>query len=146
MRWSHLPVRVHYALKSLCCLARAQGPVRAHELAECAGIPPAQAAKILYLLTWGGFVCSRRGSKGGFWLRRPPHRIRVRDVMEFFHPPASRRGKDSDDPILQAWQETAASSQQSFEQLTLAELVGERPAGQFFKGLAEHEDRWPFCP
>ncbi|MFQ5928049.1 MAG: Rrf2 family transcriptional regulator, partial [Terriglobia bacterium] len=62
----------------------------ARELARCAEIPPAQAAKILYLLTWAGFVSSRRGFKGGFWLRVPARHIRVKDVMEFFHPPVER--------------------------------------------------------
>lgn len=146
MAWPHLPKRVHYALKGLCCLAQAEGPVRAHELARRAGIPPAQAAKILYLLTWGGFVSSRRGSSGGFWLRLPAHSIRVRDVMAFFHPPAHYGGRESNDPVLQVWQETAASSHRTFEQLTLADLTGQGKVAHPFRGLTSEEGDWPFSP
>ena len=142
MVWPALPKRVQYALQALTCLARAQSPVRAHELAECAGIPPTQAAKILYLLTWGGFVSSRRGSQGGFWLRIPADSIRVRDVTEFFHPPRDGKDKPSDDPILQLWHELAASSYRTFEELTLAELMAGRPP----QPLLGPEDNWPFCP
>lgn len=146
MPWPHLPKRVHYALKALACLAGAQTPLRASELAECSEIPPAQAAKILYLLTWGGFVRSRRGSKGGFWLRVPPHRIRVQEVMEFFHPPVDDRGEESSDPILRVWRETAASSHGAFERLTLADLLSEDKAPVAFRGLVNPENNWPFCP
>ncbi|MFQ5927266.1 MAG: RrF2 family transcriptional regulator [Terriglobia bacterium] len=132
--WLQLPKRVVYSLKALCCLACRQGPVRTWEVSQCAGIPPAETGKILYLLTWGGFVRSRRGSKGGFWLRLPPHRIRVRDVLEFLHPPVNRTPRDSNDAILRLWQETAASARQAFEELTLADLVGEHsPAEPFVK-------------
>ena len=140
-----LSKRVHDALKGLCCLARAHRPVRAHEVAQCAGIPPAQAAKMLYLLTWKGFLGSRRGSKGGFWLRVPADRIRVRDVVEFFHPPVDRR-VDRRDPVLRVWRETAGSSHQAFEQLTLADLLAGGKAAQPLRALLSPEGDWPLCP
>ncbi|MFQ5926384.1 MAG: RrF2 family transcriptional regulator [Terriglobia bacterium] len=146
MPWLRLPKRVHYALKSLCWLARAEKPVRAHELAHRLTIPPAEAAKVLYLLTWAGFVSSRRGSKGGFWLRLPAHNIRVEDVIAFFHPPADHGGKDSNDPVLQVWQDTAAPSHRAFAQLTLADLLEERKTPHPFRGLASPEGDWAFCP
>ncbi len=139
------PKRVLYSLKALCCLARMQGPMRASELARCTGIPPAQAAKILYLLTWGGFVCSRRGSKGGYWLRVPAERIRVQEVMEFFHPPADRGRENSPDPILQVWHEMAGVGHRAFAQLTLANLAGDSEPARPFRALLNPEGDWPAC-
>lgn len=146
MPWLHLPKRVHYALMALCCLARAGSPVRAHQLAACSGIPSAQAAKILYLLTWAGFVSSRRGSKGGFWLRLPADRIRVRDVLQFFHPPRDRSGNDPNDSVLQVWNEIAASSHQTFEELSLADLLGDGKARESFRTLLSTGSDLPLCP
>jgi Rrf2 family protein len=135
--WLVLPTRVHYALQGLCYLARHPGPVRARELARDEKIPAAQAAKLLYLLTWGGFVRSRRGSNGGFWLERPAESIRVREVIAFFHPPAGRSGK-SRDAVIRVWNDAVALGRSAFEQLTIAELISKnkslaavrsRPAG-----------------
>jgi Rrf2 family protein len=125
VRLPYMPKRVHHALQCLICLAEAQGPLRASELARVTGIPPAHAAKILYLLTWGGFVSSRRGSKGGFWLRVPSDRIRVQDVAEFFDPPPDESTKNIDDSILLVLQEKVGTGRGVFDKLTLANLVRE---------------------
>ncbi len=124
MVWLGLPKRVRYSLESLCCLAVALVPVRAREVARRTGIPPAEAAKILYLLGWGGFVSSRRGSKGEFWLRKPPGRIRIGDVVKFLSFPRDP-GTKRNDPVLQVWEQTAASSQEAFNRFTLEDLVKE---------------------
>ena len=89
MLCSDLPQRIYESLKTLCCLASATGPLRAHEIAAADDLPPAQTAKILQLMTWAGFVKSRRGTKGGFWLARQASSIRVTDVTDFF----ARQGK-----------------------------------------------------
>jgi hypothetical protein len=79
-----LPPRIYESLKTLCCLANAVGPLQAYEIASAADLPPAQTAKILQLMTWAGFIESRRGTKGGFWLVTPADHIRVTDVADFF--------------------------------------------------------------
>jgi len=117
--------RVCYALKCLSCLAQGEQPLRANELARLAAIPPAQAAKILYFLTWGGFVSSRRGSKGGFWLRVPSNQIRIQDVIKFFNPPDAGRPQEAEDSVLQVWREKVGDPRGIFEKLTLADLVRE---------------------
>ena len=66
-----LPPRIYESLKTLCCLAAANRPLQAHEVAVAASLPPAQTAKILQQMAWAGFVESRRGAKGGFWLQKP---------------------------------------------------------------------------
>ncbi len=86
MLCSDLPPRIYESLKILCCLAIAKRPPEAHQIAAAAALPPAQTAKILQMMTWAGFVESRRGTKGGFWLCTPPDRIRVTEVGDFFAP------------------------------------------------------------
>jgi Rrf2 family protein len=125
MTWPALPKRVHYALKSLCYLAGGHGPVPAQQVARSAQIPPTEAEKILHALAWGGFVRSRRGSKGGFWLQRPPERIRVGDVVKLFSPPPDPELASNRDAVLQAWEETSASSHEAFRRLSLDHLVRE---------------------
>jgi DNA-binding IscR family transcriptional regulator len=118
-----LPPRLYESLKALCCLANAAGPLQAHEIAAAAGLPPAQTPKILQLMTWAGFVESRRGTKGGFWLVTPPKRIRVTDVADFFvhhtqgHPPQKRDG------LLKALEQATARCRKEFAHITVADLA-----------------------
>jgi len=123
--WPEPPKRLLYALKTLCRLASARGPVRAREVGRSTGIPPAEAAKILYLLAGGGFVSSRRGSKGGFWLRKPPSRIRIGEVVRFFSSPWDLSSKGSNDPVLRIWRQTVASGHEAFNRFSLENLVKE---------------------
>ena len=122
MPWPALPKRVEYAFKVLMCLAQFHGTaVRAPQVARCVHIPPSQAAKTLYFLTWAGLVRSRRGQKGGFWLAQPPERIRMKRVVKFFEPPGNN--KAADDPLLRAWTTTTGGHDRAWENLTLADLV-----------------------
>ncbi len=124
MSWAELPKRLEYALQSLCCLVWAEGPTHANEVARRAGIPRAEAAKILHQLTWGGFVFSRRGSKGGFWLRMPPDRVHVGDIIKFLYPLVPEGGSP-DGCIGHLWKQTAASGYETFEHYTLQDLSRE---------------------
>lgn len=137
MLCSNLPPRIYESLKTLCCLAHATRPVQAHEIASAADLPPAQTAKILQLMTWAGFVGSRRGTKGGFWLTTPANRIRVTDVADFFarHAQGDRRAKN--DELLKALDQATARCRKEFSRITVADLAkvakcepGERPAGR----------------
>lgn len=125
MGWPPMPKRIHYALNALCCLAQGKKRYRARDLARCAQMPPSEAAKILYLLSWGGFVSSCRGSKGGYWLARPPDEIRLRDVIRFLSPPEEKGEDARHDPVIGVWEETAGRGHETFERLTLAGLIRE---------------------
>lgn len=93
---AELPPRIYEALKTLCCLAAAKKPLQAHEVASATNLPPSQTAKILQQMTWAGFVESRRGTKGGFWLVKPAGRIRVADIVAVFYASCTlRRTKGS---------------------------------------------------
>ena len=117
---SELPPRVYESLKTLCCLAAAKRPLQAHEISNAASLPPAQTAKILQQMTWAGFVESRRGTKGGFWLQKPAARIRVTDVADLFSRPAQARRQI--DPVFQARARATEKCRKEFRRITIADL------------------------
>src|SRR6516162_2113482 len=125
MSWSGLPKRAQSGLKCVCCLAEEGTSLQSHHIAERIGISKAEAAKVLQLLSWGGFVHSKRGTKGGFWLTAPPDQIRAGDLIAFFlsH---HRDETDGDDPVSRAIQKTSAHCQAVLEHLTLADIVAGR--------------------
>jgi DNA-binding IscR family transcriptional regulator len=92
------------------------------EIAARIAVSRAETAKLLQLLVWGGFVASRRGSKGGFHLSAPPDQITTGEVISFFlakHPPEA----DGDCPVMRALCETVAPCQEAFGKLTLASVA-----------------------
>jgi len=122
MTWPGFPKRLQSALKALCCLALHGADMQAPVIAEKIDVPKAETAKILQLLVWGGFVTSRRGTKGGFQLASAPDKITMGEVIDFFlarHPPEP----DENSPVLRALQITMGASQQKFARLTLAEVA-----------------------
>jgi len=118
-----LPPRIYESLKTLCCLANAAGALQAHEIAAAANLPPAQTAKILQLMAWAGFVESRRGTNGGYWLVTPAERIRVTDVADFFTHHAQGDLRQERDPLLKALARAAARCRKEFAQITVADLA-----------------------
>lgn len=118
-----LPPRIYESLKTLCCLANASEPLQAHEIASAASLPPAQTAKILQLMTWAGFVESRRGTKGGFWLVKPADGIRVTDVADFFSHHTHGHGLRRRDGLLKALKRATARCQKEFARITVADLA-----------------------
>lgn len=118
-----LPPRVYESLKALCCLAKRDGPLQAHEIARSTRLPVAQTAKVLQWMTWAGFVKSRRGTKGGFWLVVAPEHIHVSDVISFF---ARRdRGYETKETggVFRVLQRATARCQREFRHISVANLV-----------------------
>lgn len=123
MLCSDLPPRIYESLKTLCCLAVAKEPLQAHEIASAASLPPAQTAKILQMMTWAGFVESRRGTKGGFWLATPANRIRVTDVTDFFAHHGEEHRSQERDGLLKALEQATARCRKEFSRITVADLA-----------------------
>lgn len=115
-----LPPRIYESLKTLCCLAAANRPLQAHEIALAASLPPAQTAKILQQMAWAGFVESRRGTNGGFWLQKPAKSIRVTEVADFFSRPAQVHRQE--DPVVQALARATEKCRKEFARITIADL------------------------
>ncbi len=84
MLWPGLPKRLLSALKGLCCLALSDGAMQTSEIAARIGISTFETSKVMQVLVWGGFVTSRRGSKGGFQLATTPGQITTGGVTRFF--------------------------------------------------------------
>jgi DNA-binding IscR family transcriptional regulator len=121
MSWPGFPKRLQSALKSLSCLAESDEALQSQVVAERIAVPKAETAKILQLLVWGGFVTSRRGTKGGFHLAVKPENIIMGEVIDFFlarHPTAA----DEKSPVMQALARAMAPCQQAFARLTLSDI------------------------
>jgi Rrf2 family protein len=128
MTWPGFPKRLQSALKALGCLAEAGSEMQAPAIASRIDVPKAETAKILQLLVWGGFVTSRRGTKGGFHLAAPPDVITMGEVIDFF---LSRHPEEPDriSPVMRALKDAMSEAQEKFARLTLAEVVKFRGPG-----------------
>src|SRR5260370_26368095 len=122
MLWHGLPKRLQSALKGLCCLARSGSAMRSQEIAKRIGVSHAETAKVLQLLAWGGFVTSRRGTKGGFRLAAGSDRLTTGDVISFFLS-KYQAAPDGDCPVMRALRETSAPCQEAFGRLKLADIA-----------------------
>ena len=80
-----VPQKTQYALRAVFELARryGQGPVKISDTAEAQAIPPRFLEVILNQLKQAGFLDSRRGSEGGYFLTRRPEQVRVGEVIRF---------------------------------------------------------------
>ena len=123
MLCNNLPPRIYESLKTLCYLADADRPLQAQEIASAAKLPPAQTAKILQMMTWAGFVESRRGTKGGFWLAKQADRIRVTDVADFFAHHGKANHSKEQDGLLKALEQATAHCRKQFSRITVADLA-----------------------
>lgn len=122
MTWPAFPKRLQSALKALCCLANSGEAMQSQVIAEQIEVPAAETAKILQLLVWGGFVHSRRGTRGGFQLAGPADKITMGKVIDFFlarHPAEP----DGDFPVMRALRQTMAACQKKFAHMTLSDAA-----------------------
>jgi Rrf2 family protein len=135
MTWPGFPKRLQSALKALCCLAQNGLEMQSPAIAGQIDVTKAETAKILQLLVWGGFVTSRRGTKGGFQLASAAEEITMGEVIRFF---LARHAQESDldSPVMRALHMTMAEGQHKFSRLTLAEVANfplhgqRRPGGR----------------
>ena len=110
----------------------------ATDLADELGVPGNYLAKILQSLVRGRILVSERGRGGGFRLARPPHEIRLIEVVGGFDDLGKERqcllghGACSDVgacPAHAEWREASGPAFRFFETRTLADLAGAPPAG-----------------
>ena len=131
MIWPAFPKRLQSALKALCCLAQSQQEMQSQEIARRIDVSVAETAKVLQLLVWGGFITSRRGSKGGFQLASSADQITMGEIINFFltrHPIEPEKNS----PVMRALRDCMAPCQKEFAKLSLA-LVKERAETKFSK-------------
>jgi Rrf2 family protein len=123
--WPAFPERLQSALKALCCLAESGEAMQSQQIAQQIRVSTAETAKILQLLVWGGFVTSRRGSKGGFHLAAGADQITMGQVIDFF---VSRHPQETDDSftVMRMFEKTSAPCQKAFGKLTLRDITKTR--------------------
>ena len=103
----NISVKGEYALHAVFDLAlQPPGePVRIADIARRQQIPQKFLELILAGLKQGGFVESRRGAEGGYFLAKPADSIIVGDVIRFME--GARNGKPRENPnspFAQLWE------------------------------------------
>src|SRR5260370_37699091 len=96
--------------------------MQSQQIAQQIRVSTAETAKILQLLVWGGFVTSRRGSKGGFHLAAGADQITMGEVIDFF---LSRHPHEPDEgfAVMRVFEKTSAPCQKAFSRLTLRDIA-----------------------
>jgi Rrf2 family protein len=127
-----------YALKAVFELALKyyddpERVVPINEIAKFGDMPKKFLEQILLTLSKGGFVKSKRGINGGFYLARPPQEITIGDVIRFIEGPIEpiacvKDGyhgcKDTKSCILRGvWKEVAHSISVVIDSTTFEELI-----------------------
>jgi Rrf2 family protein len=131
--------RGDYALKALFALSlkyneENEGVTSIHEIAKIGDMPTKFLEQILLILRKGGFVKSRRGIKGGFYLARHPKEITVGQVVRFIEGPIEpiacieaegyKGCKDTASCIFRdVWKGVSSAISVAIDTLTFEELV-----------------------
>jgi Rrf2 family protein len=129
-----ISAKVDYAVRAAVQLAAAEGsgPVKGDEIAAAQDIPINFLENILSLLRNAGFVLSRRGADGGYWLALPADQITVAEIVRVIDGPlAAVRGvrpSETDfrppaEPLRDVWVAVRASLRAILEEVTLADIV-----------------------
>jgi len=129
-RLSH---KCRYALRALFELTMrgTTEPVKIQNIASAQGIPPRFLEVILAELKHGGFVESRRGSDGGYFLARPAYSLTVGEVLAFLRKGSSnssRRGQHKVDlfgdyALSEMLRKVTNAISMVYDQTTFADLV-----------------------
>jgi Rrf2 family protein len=88
-----LSARACYGTRALIELAQhwKQGPTLLKDIAQNQKISLPYLARVMSPLIAAGLVRSTRGVHGGIWLARPPHEVKLAEVIQLFEGPVSPR-------------------------------------------------------
>ena len=131
-----LSQKCQYALRAVFEVAKrsGQGPVKIEIIAKAQAIPPRFLATILNQLKNGGFVLSRRGSEGGYFLDRLADSLTVGEVIRFVEGPMSPVACVSEEDkgscplwgkcvFLPMWKEAQAAMEDVYGKTTFQDLI-----------------------
>lgn len=124
-------VKGEYALRAIfeLCSRTSAEPMKIAEIASRQNIPRKFLELILSQLKQGGFLASRRGAGGGYYLALAPDRITVGAVLRQIEGPtsATRRRENSnapaDSPFPELWEEVDRALSSVLDRTTFADLV-----------------------
>lgn len=127
-----------YALKAILDLALhydVNNVVTIHDLAKRADMPIKFLEQVLLDLKRAGFVESRRGKVGGYFLAKLPSQIKVGDVIRFVDGPiepisCAEKGYSGCSDIYKCvfrkiWQEVAKATTDIVDNITFEDLVNQ---------------------
>jgi Rrf2 family protein len=116
----------HYALQALFDLAsqHTDEPVKIASIAERQKIPQKFLELVLSSLRQGGFVESRRGADGGYFLARLPETITVGQVLRCVEGPTQKKKiPPRETPVSEVWRKVDRSVAEIVEHADLASIV-----------------------
>ena len=127
----NISVKSDYALRAVFELSSrlSTEPVKIAEVASRQAIPQKFLELILSQLKQGGFLGSRRGASGGYYLVRSADTITVGDVLRHIEGPlttAERKddaGETTDSPFTELWRQADQALSGVLDQTTFADLV-----------------------
>lgn len=134
-----MPARIEYSLRALAALAVAEpATVNARVLADAQDIPASYLYDVLADLRRVDLVYSQRGNQGGYALTRPATEISLGAVVRLLagspadlRPPSARTGADALAARLQQlWDAANQASLRLLDEVSLADIIGEAPAGR----------------
>lgn len=126
--------RFRYGLRLLVDLAAnyKKGPVLLKEIARCEKISKKYLEQIVITLRAAGIISAIRGSKGGYFLTKPPNKIRIIDVYKIlegqFAPVDCLDNKrictlTETCPTRPLWTLLSDAIKKTFQNVTLADLL-----------------------
>lgn len=130
--------KCQYAIRATFELAKrnGRGPVKIGKIAEAQAIPVRFLEVILNQLRQGGFVQSRRGAEGGYFLVRQPDQITVGEIIQFVEGPlvpvACMTNNDSSKCSLHGncvfigmWKRVAKAASDIYDQTSFQDLIND---------------------
>jgi Rrf2 family protein len=129
-----------YAVRTLVhlALARAAAASPVREIADAEGIPPHFLAKLVGKLARAGLVDAFKGPGGGIRLAKPPHKIKLSQVIEAVDGPDFLAGcflglRECSDthpcPMHENWKALRLRLAADFDRITIAQLAATARAG-----------------
>lgn len=124
-------VKGEYALRAVFELAcrDSDQPVKIAKIAERQQIPQKFLESILSQLRQGGFLGSRRGADGGYFLARSADSIAVGDILRHIDGPTTppkrmdQGSAASDSPFPELWQKVDRALSSVIDRTSFADLV-----------------------
>ena len=131
-----LSQKCQYALRAVFEVAKrsGEGPIKIEAIAKAQAIPPRFLAAILNQLKQGGFVQSRRGSDGGYFLSREPGGLSVGEIIRFVEGPVGPVICLTDDPVdscplhgkcvfMSMWREAQEAMENVYDNTSFQDLL-----------------------
>jgi Rrf2 family transcriptional regulator, cysteine metabolism repressor len=139
--------KCQYAIRAIFELAKrnGNGPVKIGEIAETQAIPLRFLEVILNQLKGAGFVQSRRGATGGYYLAMQPESLMVGEIIRFVEGPLAPVACMTDEPgacsldgscaFIGMWKRIATAISEIYDNTSFQDLVDNDAANKNASGL-----------